>query len=103
MTTPVFEVKNLDYSYADGIPALRNINFSVMRGESVALVGANGSGKSTLLRLLDGLIYPSGGEIYSAGMPLTEKALQNISIKLFSLPCFPWIPCTSEILRVNSL
>jgi cobalt/nickel transport system ATP-binding protein len=79
MTTPVFEVKNLDYSYADGIPALRNINFSVMRGESVALVGANGSGKSTLLRLLDGLIYPSGGEIYSAGMPLTEKALQNAS------------------------
>jgi cobalt/nickel transport system ATP-binding protein len=77
MTTPVFEVKKLSYSYAGGIPALKNINFSVMRGESVALVGANGSGKSTLLRLLDGLVFPSEGEIDSAGMALTEKALQN--------------------------
>jgi cobalt/nickel transport system ATP-binding protein len=77
MTTPIFEVKNLNYSYSGGIPALININFSVLRGESVALVGANGSGKSTLLRLLDGLIYPAGGDINSAGMPLTEKALQN--------------------------
>lgn len=77
MTTPVFEVKKLSYSYTGGIPALKNINFSVMRGESVALVGANGSGKSTLLRLLDGLVFPSEGEIDSAGMALTEKALQN--------------------------
>ena len=61
--TPVFEVKNLSYDYPGNIPALKDINFAVMPGEAVALVGANGSGKSTLLRLLDGLIFPSGGEI----------------------------------------
>jgi cobalt/nickel transport system ATP-binding protein len=77
MTTPVFEVKNLTYGYPGGIPALKDINFSIMLGEAVALVGANGSGKSTLLRMLDGLIFPSSGEIFSAGVPLTEKALQN--------------------------
>ena len=77
--TPVFEARNLSYDYPGGIPALRGVNFSVMLGESVALVGANGSGKSTLLRLLDGLVFPSGGEIYSEGMPLTGKILEDAS------------------------
>jgi cobalt/nickel transport system ATP-binding protein len=77
VTTPVFDVRNLNYDYPGGIPALRGAGFSVMLGESVALVGANGSGKSTLLRLLDGLIFPTSGEIESGGMPLTEKALQG--------------------------
>jgi cobalt/nickel transport system ATP-binding protein len=76
-TTPVFEVKNLSYDYAGGIPALRDATFSIMPGESLALVGANGSGKSTLLRLLDGLLFPSGGEIYYEGVPLTAKALDD--------------------------
>jgi cobalt/nickel transport system ATP-binding protein len=77
--TPVFEVRKLTYDYPGNIPALEDVSFSVMLGESVALVGANGSGKSTLLRLLDGLIFPVSGEIYSAGIPLTEKALENAS------------------------
>lgn len=73
--TPVFETRNLSYDYPGNIPALRGVNLSVMLGEAVALVGANGSGKSTLLRLLDGLIFPSSGEIFSGGLPLTEKKL----------------------------
>jgi cobalt/nickel transport system ATP-binding protein len=80
MSTPVFEVKNLSYGYPGDIPALRDISFSILLGESIALVGANGSGKSTLLRLLDGLAFPSSGEILSGGLPLTEKALQNADL-----------------------
>lgn len=76
-TTPVFEVKNLSYNYPGNISALKDVNFSVMLGELVALVGANGSGKSTLLRLLDGLLFPSGGEIYYEGVPLTAKTLDD--------------------------
>lgn len=77
--TPVFEVKDLSYDYPGDIPALKDVNFSVMLGESVALVGANGSGKSTLLKLLDGLIFPLRGEIFSGGLPLTEKKLEDAS------------------------
>jgi len=71
----MFEIKNLDYKYPGNIPALSRINFNVREGELVALVGANGSGKSTLLKLLDGLIFPSSGEVRAFGTMLSEKAL----------------------------
>ena len=45
------------------VQALHGLNFSILQGESVALVGANGSGKSTLLRLLQGLIAPTAGSV----------------------------------------
>ena len=73
----VFEVKDLYYDYPGGIAALSGISFSIHRGEMVALVGANGSGKSTLLKLLDGLVFPTRGEILALGQPLSEKTLQE--------------------------
>ena len=47
--------------------ALKDINFSVARGESVAIVGRNGSGKSTLLQLIYGTIKPSNGQVSTHG------------------------------------
>ena len=47
--------------------ALKDINFSVLKGESVAIVGRNGSGKSTLLQLIYGTIKPSNGHINTRG------------------------------------
>ena len=47
--------------------ALRDVNFTLRRGESLALVGANGSGKTTLLRILGGLIKPDLGKIMVRG------------------------------------
>jgi len=75
--TPVFEVRDLGYQYPGHISALNRINFNVHPGEMVALAGANGSGKSTLLKLMDGLIFPSRGEILAFGQALTEKSLQE--------------------------
>ncbi len=49
---------------------LDNINFSIARGESVAVVGASGSGKSTLLGLLAGLDTPTQGRVWLAGVDL---------------------------------
>lgn len=73
----VFEARDLCYDYAGNIPALQQINFSIRSGELVALVGANGSGKSTLLKLMDGLVFPTRGEILAFGQTLSEKSLQN--------------------------
>jgi len=59
------------------LEVLRNVNFSVSRGEFVALCGASGAGKSTLLHLLGGLDAPSSGEVRFGGRNLaTFTALE---------------------------
>ena len=54
--------------------ALKNINFTVKRGESWGLIGKNGSGKSTLLKLISGIIRPYQGNVTVNGSisPLSE-------------------------------
>ena len=47
--------------------ALENINFTLDRGDALAILGHNGSGKSTLLSLLSGVLYPNKGAIYMDG------------------------------------
>ncbi|HEX7845521.1 MAG TPA: ABC transporter ATP-binding protein, partial [Chitinophagaceae bacterium] len=47
--------------------ALNDVNFEVMPGESIAIVGRNGAGKSTLLKVLSGITPPSSGRIISRG------------------------------------
>jgi heme ABC exporter ATP-binding subunit CcmA len=56
------------------LPVLRQVNFSVARGEFVALLGPNGSGKSTLLRMLSGLSKPTAGIIRIGGWELPGEA-----------------------------
>lgn len=54
--------------------ALRDITFSIDRGETVAIIGRNGSGKSTILKLIAGVMAPSQGEVIVMGRvsPLIE-------------------------------
>ena len=70
------ELKNVKKSFKDGdetIEALKETNFSVDKGEFVALIGPSGSGKSTLLTIAGGLQSPSSGEIWINGRALNEK------------------------------
>ncbi len=54
--------------------AVKDISFSLRKGESLALVGHNGSGKSTLLQLVSGILAPTSGRLTTAGRvaPLIE-------------------------------
>ena len=70
------ELKNVKKSFKDGdetIEALKETNFSVDKGEFVAIIGTSGSGKSTLLTIAGGLQSPSSGEIWINGRALNEK------------------------------
>ena len=58
----VIEVKHLSKSFGDH-KVLRDIDFSVNKGEVVCIIGSSGSGKSTLLRCINLLEKPTGGEI----------------------------------------
>lgn len=63
---PFLKVAGLHIHY-DGIPALRDINFELDRGEYIALVGPNGAGKSTLFKAIAGVLRPSSGVVSLGG------------------------------------
>lgn len=60
-----FSLKNK--SKNDILHVLKDINLTINKGESVALIGTNGSGKSTLLKLMTKIIYPNKGKIVTNG------------------------------------
>ena len=68
----VFELRNVDFSYDGKVKALSNINLTVRRGETIALVGLNGSGKTTLTKILLELYKPDAGEVLLFGRPYRE-------------------------------
>lgn len=72
---PVLLAKKLSKCYQMGdvqVCALDQVDFSIRKGEFVAIMGPSGSGKSTLLHLLGGLDNPTSGEIFLAGKPLSR-------------------------------
>jgi cobalt/nickel transport system ATP-binding protein len=76
-TEVVFHATGVGYTYLDRYPALDDVSFQIRAGERIALLGANGSGKSTLLKILDGLVFPTAGQLTAYGQPLTEESLAD--------------------------
>jgi len=75
----IISLKNINYSYYGKIPALKNINLTVNKGEIFSIIGLNGSGKSTLLHIINALIFPDSGNVLFDGSPVTEKSLSDKS------------------------
>ncbi len=77
MSDADFILKGVGHEYSTGTPALSALDLQIGCGQHVAIVGANGSGKSTLLKILDGIVFPTTGEIIAFGAQLTEEALED--------------------------
>ena len=68
------EARNVSYRYPlTDQYRIRNVNFTIRRGEKVAFVGENGAGKSTFVKLLTGMLEPSDGEIRINGAPVRRQ------------------------------
>ena len=68
---PILQVQNLSHIYSAGTPfehaALKDVSFSVERGEFIGVIGHTGSGKSTLMQHLNGLLKPTSGTVLLDG------------------------------------
>jgi ABC-type branched-subunit amino acid transport system ATPase component len=70
------EIRDLRASYG-AVEVLRGIDFTVARGEIVALLGTNGAGKSTILRCISGLMPTDGGQILFDGHDLAKLTTEE--------------------------
>ncbi len=90
------DVRGLSKSFqlaGTAIEAVRDVSFSVRRGEFVALLGPSGSGKSTILNMIATLIKPTSGQILIDGAPvIAGKATPTSAMCSSATRCFPGAP-----------
>lgn len=72
------EFKHVGFSYLQGTPVLKDLNFLVKSGETLAIVGHTGSGKSTIIQLISRLYQHQEGEIKIDGHAIEKFTLQSL-------------------------
>jgi len=79
----LLEVKSISKTYGSGeaaVCALKDISFSVPKGEFVAIVGESGSGKSTLLNMVGALDTPTSGKVFIDGKDIFSMKDSSLTI-----------------------
>lgn len=79
----LLKVEHLTKTYGSGaatVCALKDLSFSVEKGEFTAIMGQSGSGKSTLLHLIGGVDRPTSGKIYVNGIDVYEKNAEELAV-----------------------
>ncbi len=78
----ILEVKNLDFSYVEGDPILKDVSFTIRKGEMMAIVGKNGAGKSTLCKVVCGFEKASHGQVIFDGKDITNDSIRSRASKI---------------------
>lgn len=79
----LLEVKSISKTYGSGeaaVHALKEINFSVPKGEFVAIVGESGSGKSTLLNMVGAIDMPTSGKVFIDGKDIFSMKESSLTV-----------------------
>ena len=74
--------ENVAFNYSDSKPALRGINFQIVAGESIAIIGPSGAGKTTLLNLLPRFYDPHGGAVLLEGVDLRQLRVKDLRAQI---------------------
>jgi len=85
----MIEARKVSMIYPNGTEALKNVSFSVEKGEICSVIGPSGCGKSTLLFIFSGLLKPTSGEVFVNGEPLNSPR-KDVSLILQDYGLFPW-------------
>lgn len=93
------KIKNLTVDYIEKnnrFTALDNVSFSIEPGEFVSVIGSSGCGKSTLLSVLEGISYPTAGNILIDGKPVEGTGSdRGVVFQHYSL--FPWMTARKNV------
>ena len=79
----ILRIENLCKTYGEGenaVHALKDVSFSVQKGEFIAIIGPSGSGKSTLVHILGGVDRPSSGKVYMDGQDIYKQNDEQLAI-----------------------
>ena len=83
--TPIIELKDVEVSFTsrtgslfkpNKVHAVRGVNLSVLRGQTLGLVGESGCGKSTTANVMCGLVAPTAGKVYFNGEEVTKRTAE---------------------------
>jgi ATP-binding cassette subfamily B protein len=72
------EFQNVTFSYEDGIEILKNINFTVEKGQTAAIVGPTGAGKTTIVNLISRFYNVDSGEIKIDGINIEDVTIHSL-------------------------
>ncbi len=75
----MIEVKDVHFTYPNGVEALKGISLTVKDGEFVAIMGSNGAGKTTLVKHFNGLLKPGKGRVLVDGTETTKVSVATLA------------------------
>jgi heme exporter protein A len=97
VTAPALEARALEKLYGP-LPAVRGVDFTLARGEFLAVFGPNGAGKTTLLRMLCGAVRPTRGSVLVSGAEVgDENARRKIGLLSHQTFLYPGLTAAENL------
>lgn len=90
---------NVTFSYVPGKPVIRDLNLTVEKGQSIAIVGPTGAGKTTLVNLLERYVDPDSGTITMGGLDIRQIPIERLRAEIGMVAQDPWL--IDDTIRAN--
>lgn len=90
---------NVTFSYVPGKPVIRDLNLTVEKGQSIAIVGPTGAGKTTLVNLLERYVDPDSGTITMGGLDIRRIPIERLRAEIGMVAQDPWL--IDDTIRAN--